>query len=164
MFANCICTNWKGVFSDLFCLVLITQHDQRVWCHSFYHIGTHIGTYFYNSLLSPYSYTFEMMQQNTDNIWRFMQLQVVMDYSQRPVLPPPLIFVSHLRFLAQALYRQKRCCPRGSVRPKTAFRKLTIELVFGLRLDKIVVIFVSVVHPVILYREQNSWSWSAEMA
>ncbi|KAK7482390.1 hypothetical protein BaRGS_00026409, partial [Batillaria attramentaria] len=75
-----------------------------------------------NLLIAMFSYTFEMMQQNTDNIWRFMQLQVVMDYSRRPLLPPPLIFLSHLRYLAQSL--SSRCCCRGKgLPPETAFRK-----------------------------------------
>ena len=42
-----------------------------------------------------------MMQQNTDDIWRYMQLQVVMDYSRRPVLPPPFILSSRLSYLSQ---------------------------------------------------------------
>ncbi|KAL8563213.1 hypothetical protein ACOMHN_053960 [Nucella lapillus] len=56
-----------------------------------------------NLLIAMFSYTFEMMQQNTDDIWRYMQLQVVMDYSQRPVLPPPLLILLHLAYLFQWL-------------------------------------------------------------
>lgn len=68
------------------------------------------------------SYTFEMMQQNTDDIWRYMQLQVVMDYSRRPVLPPPVIVFSHLCYLAQCLFRKCYLCQKGRC-PVSAFRK-----------------------------------------
>lgn len=72
------------------------------------------------------SYTFEMMQQNTDNIWRFMQLQVVMDYSLRPVLPPPLIFFSHLCYLTRCL--SGHCCCQHVSGQSTAFSKFWVSL------------------------------------
>ncbi|XP_070175133.1 transient receptor potential cation channel subfamily M member-like 2 [Littorina saxatilis] len=75
-----------------------------------------------NLLIAMFSYTFETMQNNTDNIWRYMQLQVVMDYSRRPVLPPPFIAVSHLLYLCQCLAR--RCClGKKNSQPTNAFRK-----------------------------------------
>jgi transient receptor potential cation channel subfamily M protein 2 len=48
-----------------------------------------------------HSYTFDKMQQDTNSIWRYMQLQLVMEYSTRPLLPLPFILIVHLVYLAR---------------------------------------------------------------
>ncbi|CAF0729712.1 unnamed protein product [Adineta ricciae] len=49
-----------------------------------------------NLLIAMFSNTFEVIHNDADYIWKFQQYALVCYQSRRPLLPPPLIFVSHI--------------------------------------------------------------------
>ncbi|ESO93554.1 hypothetical protein LOTGIDRAFT_161660 [Lottia gigantea] len=67
-----------------------------------------------NLLIAMFSYTFELLHQNTDSIWRFANLQVVMEYSTRPPLPPPFTLILHVKYLVHHLTSCHQCPPGTS--------------------------------------------------
>nr|KAI8744050.1 transient receptor potential cation channel subfamily M member 2-like [Biomphalaria glabrata] len=48
-----------------------------------------------NLLIAMFSYTFEQIQGNTDMHWCFQRFKLVLEYTERPAFPPPLILFSH---------------------------------------------------------------------
>lgn len=51
--------------------------------------------------LLPYSYTFQQVQEHTDQIWKFQRHDLIEEYHSRPPAPPPLILLSHLYLLVK---------------------------------------------------------------
>ena len=52
----------------------------------------------------PPSYTFQVVHDNTDSIWKFQRYELIKEYHTRPAAPPPLILFSHLYlFVRRAL-------------------------------------------------------------
>lgn len=49
---------------------------------------------------------FVKVNKISHQIWKFQRLSVVMEYEQRPVLPPPFIIISHLYLLYKYLRRK----------------------------------------------------------
>lgn len=47
-------------------------------------------------LPAPCSYTFQQVQERTDQIWKFQRHDLIEEYQGRPPAPPPLILLSHL--------------------------------------------------------------------
>lgn len=53
------------------------------------------------------SYTFQQVQEHTDQIWKFQRHDLIQEYHGRPPAPPPLILLSHLQLLLRrGLLRQ----------------------------------------------------------
>lgn len=46
--------------------------------------------------LPPASYTFQQVQEHTDQIWKFQRHDLIEEYHSRPPAPPPFILLSHL--------------------------------------------------------------------
>lgn len=50
-------------------------------------------------LLAPCSYTFQQVQEHTDQIWKFQRHDLIEEYQGRPPAPPPFILLSHLHLI-----------------------------------------------------------------
>ncbi|XP_037686571.1 transient receptor potential cation channel subfamily M member 2 isoform X8 [Choloepus didactylus] len=48
-------------------------------------------------------YTFQQVQEHTDQIWKFQRHDLIEEYHGRPPAPPPLILLSHLQLLVKRL-------------------------------------------------------------
>lgn len=53
--------------------------------------------------LPPASYTFQEVQEHTDQIWKFQRHDLIEEYHGRPPAPPPLILLSHLQLLIKRI-------------------------------------------------------------
>lgn len=47
--------------------------------------------------MPPASYTFQQVQEHTDQIWKFQRHGLIEEYQGRPPAPPPFILLSHLQ-------------------------------------------------------------------
>ncbi|XP_074927375.1 transient receptor potential cation channel subfamily M member 4 [Chelonoidis abingdonii] len=52
-----------------------------------------------NLLIAMFSYTFAKVQGNSDTYWKSQRYSLILEYHNRPALPPPFIIISHLRQL-----------------------------------------------------------------
>ena len=86
------------------------------------------------SFIFIFSYTFELTQQNTDSIWRFMRCNFIIEYCKRPPVAAPFICFFHLYLFLRYSLCQK-CCRLQPKRLQT-IRKSRCCIV------KIVVLFI----------------------
>uniref|UniRef100_A0AAY4EPM1 Transient receptor potential cation channel subfamily M member 5 n=1 Tax=Denticeps clupeoides TaxID=299321 RepID=A0AAY4EPM1_9TELE len=56
-----------------------------------------------NLLIAMFSYTFQVVQGNTDIFWKFQRYNLIVEYHSRPALAPPFIIISHLSQLVLRL-------------------------------------------------------------
>ncbi|XP_051779562.1 transient receptor potential cation channel subfamily M member 5 [Erpetoichthys calabaricus] len=49
-----------------------------------------------NLLIAMFSYTFQVVQGNTDIFWKFQRYNLIVEYYNRPALAPPFIIINHL--------------------------------------------------------------------
>ncbi|XP_056392757.1 transient receptor potential cation channel subfamily M member 2 isoform X2 [Hyla sarda] len=49
-----------------------------------------------NLLIAMFNYTFQQVQEHTDQIWKFQRHDLIEEYHGRPPAPPPLILFNHL--------------------------------------------------------------------
>lgn len=49
-----------------------------------------------NLLIAIFNFTFQVVQDNTDIIWKFQRYELIKEYHSRPAAPPPFIILSHL--------------------------------------------------------------------
>ncbi|KAG8524954.1 Transient receptor potential cation channel subfamily M member 2, partial [Galemys pyrenaicus] len=49
-----------------------------------------------NLLIAMFNYTFQQVQECTDQIWKFQRLDLIEEYQSRPPAPPPFIILNHL--------------------------------------------------------------------
>ncbi|KAL3875816.1 hypothetical protein ACJMK2_033731, partial [Sinanodonta woodiana] len=49
-----------------------------------------------NLLIAMFSYTFQQVQEQSENVWRFYRFSLVHEYYDRPFLCPPFIIFNHL--------------------------------------------------------------------
>ncbi|KAL3836664.1 hypothetical protein ACJMK2_022086 [Sinanodonta woodiana] len=61
-----------------------------------------------NLLIALFSYTFQMVQDNTDMHWYFQRYSLIHEYYNRPFLAPPLILIVHVFQLIRAIVRNCR--------------------------------------------------------
>lgn len=83
------------------------QSGHTVWLCSLWHhsgyAGGERGLFQVNTLTSrccsllPDSYTFQQVQEHTDQIWKFQRHDLIEEYHSRPAAPPPFILLSHLQ-------------------------------------------------------------------
>lgn len=59
-----------------------------------------------------FSNTYNSVQANANQIWKFQRYYLVMEYAQRPVLVPPFIILNHVIHLIKGIYRRLRKCCR----------------------------------------------------
>ena len=71
-------------------------------------------TYFIslNQDISLHSNTYEKIQANANQIWKYQRYYLVMEYEQRPVLVPPFIIINHVLCFMRYLYRWLTNCRR----------------------------------------------------
>ncbi|XP_075855178.1 transient receptor potential cation channel subfamily M member 2 isoform X1 [Microcebus murinus] len=50
-----------------------------------------------NLLIAMFNYTFQQVQEHTDQIWKFQRHDLIEEYHGRPPAPPPFILLSHLQ-------------------------------------------------------------------
>lgn len=53
------------------------------------------------------SYTFQQVQEHTDQIWKFQRHDLIEEYHGRPPAPPPFILLSHLHLFVKRYILQK---------------------------------------------------------
>ena len=62
-------------------------------------------------LISQYSSVFEEVEKNSLEIWKFEMYSLVMESSELPMLPPPLVIFEHLFYISRwVLHKCRRCC------------------------------------------------------
>ncbi|GFO31375.1 transient receptor potential cation channel subfamily m member 3 [Plakobranchus ocellatus] len=49
-----------------------------------------------NLLIAMFSYTFQVIQENSTKVWRYNRISLVNEYCDRPTLVPPVIVLNHL--------------------------------------------------------------------
>ncbi|KAB0398108.1 hypothetical protein E2I00_019756 [Balaenoptera physalus] len=49
-----------------------------------------------NLLIAMFNYTFQQVQERTDQIWKFQRHDLIEEYQGRPPAPPPFILLNHL--------------------------------------------------------------------
>ncbi|KAK3605981.1 hypothetical protein CHS0354_019660 [Potamilus streckersoni] len=78
-----------------------------------------------NLLIAMFSYTFQMVQENTDMHWYFQRYSLIHEYYSRPFLAPPLILIVHIYQLIRAIVRKCRHCTKRYSPPprRNAFLK-----------------------------------------
>ncbi|XP_031425528.1 transient receptor potential cation channel subfamily M member 5 [Clupea harengus] len=59
-----------------------------------------------NLLIAMFSYTFQVVQGNTDIFWKFQRYNLIVEYHSRPALAPPFIIISHLSQLVLSLFKK----------------------------------------------------------
>ncbi|NXY39253.1 TRPM2 protein, partial [Pomatorhinus ruficollis] len=69
-------------------------------------------------LYEAHDYTFQQVQEHTDQIWKFQRHDLIEEYHGRPPAPPPLILLNHLQLLVR----------RGLLRRPASHHKLKEKL------------------------------------
>uniref|UniRef100_A0A8C6XFP7 Transient receptor potential cation channel subfamily M member 2 n=1 Tax=Naja naja TaxID=35670 RepID=A0A8C6XFP7_NAJNA len=60
-----------------------------------------------NLLIAMFNYTFQQVQEHTDQIWKFQRHDLIEEYNSRPPAPPPFILLNHLQIFVKCLFFQK---------------------------------------------------------
>uniref|UniRef100_A0A8C6YRI5 Transient receptor potential cation channel subfamily M member 2 n=1 Tax=Nothoprocta perdicaria TaxID=30464 RepID=A0A8C6YRI5_NOTPE len=60
-----------------------------------------------NLLIAMFNYTFQQVQEHTDQIWKFQRHDLIEEYHGRPPAPPPFILLNHLQLVVQRILLQK---------------------------------------------------------
>uniref|UniRef100_A0A8C8BI59 Transient receptor potential cation channel subfamily M member 2 n=1 Tax=Otus sunia TaxID=257818 RepID=A0A8C8BI59_9STRI len=64
-----------------------------------------------NLLIAMFNYTFQQVQEHTDQIWKFQRHDLIEEYHGRPPAPPPFILLNHLQILVRrGLLRRPATC------------------------------------------------------
>lgn len=69
------------------------------------------------------SYTFELIQEDSDKVWKFQRYDLVHEYHSRPLFSPPLILIGHFFVFIRWIWQLCRCGnpPKGSSMSKFLF-------------------------------------------
>ncbi|CAG5957994.1 unnamed protein product [Menidia menidia] len=59
-----------------------------------------------NLLIAVFNNTFFEVKSISNQVWKFQRYQLIMTFHDRPILPPPLIILSHLYILFSRLFRR----------------------------------------------------------
>ncbi|KAM8934160.1 transient receptor potential cation channel subfamily M member 2 [Pelodytes ibericus] len=60
-----------------------------------------------NLLIAMFNYTFQQVQEHTDQIWKFQRHDLIEEYHGRPPAPPPFILYNHLHlFIKQVILHE----------------------------------------------------------
>ncbi|KAM3835803.1 LOW QUALITY PROTEIN: transient receptor potential cation channel subfamily M member 2 [Vipera latastei] len=60
-----------------------------------------------NLLIAMFNYTFQQVQEHTDQIWKFQRHDLIEEYNGRPPAPPPFILLNHLQMFVKCVFLQK---------------------------------------------------------
>ncbi|XP_041465678.1 transient receptor potential cation channel subfamily M member 3-like isoform X1 [Lytechinus variegatus] len=73
-----------------------------------------------NMLIAIFNNTFQRVQENANEIWKFQRYRLIMEFSERPFLPPPFILVVHIYLLLKRLmtscYRHRKTKPPSDMK------------------------------------------------
>ncbi|KAM9376063.1 transient receptor potential cation channel subfamily M member 1-like [Pholidichthys leucotaenia] len=59
-----------------------------------------------NLLIAVFNNTFFEVKSISNQVWKFQRYQLIMTFHDRPILPPPLIILSHLYILFSRMFRR----------------------------------------------------------
>ena len=59
---------------------------------------------FFLFAFSVFSYTFDSVQENTEQVWYSQRYFIIKEYHDRPPLAPPLIAISHFFMLVRTMF------------------------------------------------------------
>ncbi len=60
-----------------------------------------------NLLIAVLNSIYQQLSENYNDLWKFHKFAVVIEYEQKPFIPPPFVFIWHLLFLLQWLIIEK---------------------------------------------------------
>ncbi|XP_025027088.1 transient receptor potential cation channel subfamily M member 2 [Python bivittatus] len=60
-----------------------------------------------NLLIAMFNYTFQQVQEHTDQIWKFQRHDLIEEYNGRPPAPPPFILLNHLQLFVKRVFLRK---------------------------------------------------------
>ncbi|XP_063162905.1 transient receptor potential cation channel subfamily M member 2 [Candoia aspera] len=60
-----------------------------------------------NLLIAMFNYTFQQVQEHTDQIWKFQRHDLIEEYNGRPPAPPPFILLNHLHLFVKWVFCRK---------------------------------------------------------
>ena len=58
-----------------------------------------------NLLIAMFSSTYEQVQENADQIWKFNRYKLVYEFVNVPILPPPLSLLSYMAFYLKSFFK-----------------------------------------------------------
>uniref|UniRef100_A0A8C5TX78 Transient receptor potential cation channel subfamily M member 5 n=1 Tax=Malurus cyaneus samueli TaxID=2593467 RepID=A0A8C5TX78_9PASS len=59
-----------------------------------------------NLLIAMFSYTFQVVQGNTDIFWKVQRYNLIVEYHSRPALAPPFIIINHITLVLRRLFNK----------------------------------------------------------
>uniref|UniRef100_A0A8C3TJJ2 Transient receptor potential cation channel subfamily M member 5 n=1 Tax=Catharus ustulatus TaxID=91951 RepID=A0A8C3TJJ2_CATUS len=59
-----------------------------------------------NLLIAMFSYTFQVVQGNTDIFWKVQRYNLIVEYHGRPALAPPFIIINHITLVLKRLFNK----------------------------------------------------------
>uniref|UniRef100_A0A8C4UU01 Ion transport domain-containing protein n=1 Tax=Falco tinnunculus TaxID=100819 RepID=A0A8C4UU01_FALTI len=59
-----------------------------------------------NLLIAMFSYTFQVVQGNTDIFWKMQRYNLIVEYHGRPALAPPFIIINHLTLVLRRIFNK----------------------------------------------------------
>ncbi|NWS97982.1 TRPM5 protein, partial [Mionectes macconnelli] len=59
-----------------------------------------------NLLIAMFSYTFQVVQGNTDIFWKVQRYNLIVEYHGRPALAPPFIIINHITLVLRRLFHK----------------------------------------------------------
>ncbi|NXK33196.1 TRPM5 protein, partial [Piprites chloris] len=59
-----------------------------------------------NLLIAMFSYTFQVVQGNTDIFWKVQRYNLIVEYHGRPALAPPFIIINHITLVLRRLFKK----------------------------------------------------------
>ena len=63
-----------------------------------------------NLLIATFASTYTNIKSQSNQIWRFQRYELIQEYKDRPIFPPPLIIISHARYVYELSSRFIRNC------------------------------------------------------
>ncbi|NWS37123.1 TRPM5 protein, partial [Probosciger aterrimus] len=59
-----------------------------------------------NLLIAMFSYTFQVVQGNTDTFWKIQRYNLIVEYHGRPALAPPFIIINHITLVLRRIFNK----------------------------------------------------------
>ncbi|XP_072167495.1 transient receptor potential cation channel subfamily M member 3-like [Diadema setosum] len=90
-----------------------------------------------NMLIAIFNNTFQRVQENANEIWKFQRYRLIMEFSERPFLPPPFILIVHVYLVVKKVmtscYRHRRTKPVSEM--KIQLDDHTLQLLYNFMED-----------------------------
>ncbi len=123
-----VCSCFRRYWLLLLVFSFYTQQSFCLLCSRTLFFSTQLQDFFlvlfrciYFSLSSfLHSYTFDKVNERTEEHWHFLRFFIIREHHDRPPLPPPLIFLAHV-YMALAAIR--RACVKNAGESENMFRE-----------------------------------------